>query len=216
MLPGAIFDQDGLLFDTEVLYARSWVAAGKEMGFAVPREFCTAVSGSSGPGMERIVHTYFPNIDAKAYIRRLFQICHEEQARCLPEKPGVREILGFFKERGVRMAVASSSRREQIRLNLARAGLTDYFDAVVSGEDVVCGKPDPAIFRAAAEQLGLAPEECYVFEDSFNGVRAGHAAGCRTIMIPDLRQPDEEIAQLYDGCCETLLEAMEKIAAGVL
>lgn len=216
MLKGAIFDQDGLLFDSEAIYTRSWIAAGKEMGFEVPREFCTAVSGSSGPSMERIVHEYFPDIDAKAYISLLFKICYEEQARCLPEKPGVHEILDFFKARGVKLAVASSSHRDRIRLNLERTGLTGYFDEVVSGEDAACGKPDPEIFLIAAKRLGLAPEDCYVFEDSFNGVRAGHAAGCRTIMIPDLRQPDGEIAQLYDGCCESLLAAMEKIAAGEL
>lgn len=216
MKKGAIFDQDGLLFDSEAIFARSWVEAGRQMGFEVPPVFCTAVSGSSGPGMERIVQGYFPDIDCKAYIDLVFKISYAEQARCLPEKPGVHELLSYLKQQGCKLAVASSSHRDKILFNLKRAGLLSFFDVVVSGQDVTLGKPNPEIFLLAAKQLGLPPEDCYVFEDSFNGVRAGHGAGCCTVMVPDLIQPDAEISGLYDACCPSLLDALARIQAGKL
>ena len=216
MKKGAIFDQDGLLFDTEAIFARSWVEAGRQMGFEVPPAFCTAVSGSSGPDMERIVQTYFPHIDYRAYIDLLFQISYAEQARHLPEKPGAQELVRYLKQQGCKLAVASSSHRDKIQSNLERTGLAEIFDVVVSGQDVTAGKPNPDIFLLAAQKLGLPPEDCYVFEDSFNGVRAGHAAGCYTVMVPDLIQPDAEISRLYDACCPSLLDAMARIQTGQL
>lgn len=216
MKKGAIFDQDGLMFDTEALFSKAWLAAGDRLGVAVPSEFCTAVSGSSGESMRRIVKSYIPNVDCDEFIRLAYQICYEMQSRDLPEKPGLREILAFFKANGVKMAVASSSHRHQVQANLQRSGIGTFFDAVVAKEDVSQGKPDPEIFLTAAKQLGLAPSDCYVFEDSFNGVRAGHAAGCCTIMIPDLREPDEEIAALYDACFPDLLTVIGYISTDMI
>ena len=91
------------------------------------------------------------------------------------------------------MAVASSSLPGQIEANLRGAGIRDYFDAVVSGTEVERGKPAPDIFLRAAERIGCRAEDCFVFEDSENGVRAGHAAGCITVMVPDMIDPSETI-----------------------
>lgn len=216
MKKGAIFDQDGLMFDTEAIFTRAWFAADDRMGAAVPAEFCTAVSGSSGESMRRIVKAYIPEVDCDELIRLAYQICYEMQSRDLPEKPGLREILAFFKANGVKMAVASGSHRRQVEANLQRSGIGPFFDAVVAKEDVSRGKPDPEVFLTAAKRLGLDPSDCYVFEDSFNGVRAGHAAGCHTVMIPDLRQPDEEIAALYDACLPDLLAVIDYISRDLI
>lgn len=214
MKKGVIFDQDGLLFDTEQLYTKSWKEAGRRMNVPVPEEFTHAISGSSGQGMIDIIHHYIPMVDAVAYRDLCYQLCQEEQRRFLPEKPGLHEILAYMRENGVKMAVASSSPRPQVERNLKTAGVSQYFDVVVTGEDVTNGKPAPEIFLLAAEKLGLAPEDCYVFEDSFNGVRAGHAAGCCTVMVPDRVPPTEKIKALCDYCCASLLEFVERSKAG--
>lgn len=114
----------------------------------------------------------------------------------VPVKAGVHEILDFFKKQGVHMAVASSSLKEQIEANLIKSGIRDYFTEIVSGTEVEHGKPAPDIFLYATKKIGYAPEECYVFEDSKNGVKAAHAAGCKTIMIPDLIEPIPAIVPL--------------------
>ena len=107
------------------------------------------------------------------------------------------ELLEYLKQHAVRMAVASSAPMELIKSNLRLAGIADYFDAVVSGEQVEHGKPFPDIFLLAAQKLNLQAQDCYVFEDGINGVRAGIQAGCSTIMVPDLVPPTKE---LYEQC----------------
>lgn len=215
MKQGAIFDQDGLLFDTEAVYQRSWVEAGKQLGLEVPFEFCTAVSGTSGPGMEAVIHRFFPEQEPQPFINLCFQLSYEEQDRCLPEKPGLHEILEMLRAKGVKIAVASSSYRDRVEQNLAASGIREYFDVITTRDDVSNGKPDPEIFLVAAAKLGLDPSDCYVFEDSFNGVRAGHAAGCFTVMVPDLKQPDETLAGQYDACCKSLLDAARQLEQGI-
>ena len=216
MKKGAIFDQDGLMFDTEPIFSIAWAQAAETLGLTIPDGFRAAVTGAGGEGTKRIIRTWIPEADPDVLMDLLYRISYEIQSRTLPEKPGLHEILDFFRSHGVKMAVASSSHRLPIERNLERSGVRSYFDAVVCGEDVSRGKPDPEVFLTAAERLGLSPADCYVFEDSFNGVRAGHAAGCRTIMIPDLLQPDQEITAYYDGCFPDLLAALEQIKNGCI
>ena len=216
MKKGAIFDQDGLMFDTEAIFSLAWAQAGETLGFVIPDGFRAAVSGSSPENMRRIIRDRIPGADPDTLMELTYRISYEIQSRTLPEKPGLHEILDFFRAHGVKMAVASSSHRLPVERNLERSGVRPYFEAVVTGEDVSRGKPDPEAFLTAAERLGLSPADCYVFEDSFNGVRAGHAAGCCTVMIPDLFRPDGEIAKYYDACFPDLLTAMEQIKNGTV
>ena len=216
MKKGAIFDQDGLMFDTESIFSLSWAQAGETLGIVIPDGFHAAVCGSSPETVKRIIRDRIPEADPDALLELTYRISYGIQSRTLPEKPGLHEILDFFRANGVKMAVASSSHRLPVERNLERSGVRSYFEAVVTGEDVSRGKPDPEAFLTAAARLGLSPSDCYVFEDSFNGVRAGRAAGCCTVMIPDLLRPDEEIAKFYDACCPDLLAAMERIKNGLL
>lgn len=216
MKKGAIFDQDGLMFDTEAIFSLAWAQAGETLGVVIPDGFRAAVSGSGPEIAKRIIRDWIPEADPGALLELTYRISYEIQGRTLPEKPGLHDILEFFRANGVKMAVASSSHRLPVERNLERSGVRSYFDAVVTGEDVSRGKPHPEAFLTAAERLGLSPSDCYVFEDSFNGVRAGHAAGCCTVMIPDLLQPDEEIAQCCDACFPDLLTAVEQIRNGYI
>ena len=214
MKKGAVFDQDGLMFDTEAIFGRAWAQAGETLGVVIPDGFHTAVCGTNGEDTKRIIRAWIPDADPGALMELTYRISYEIQGRTLPEKPGLHEILDFFRSRGVKMAVASSSHRLPIERNLERSGVRSYFEAVVTGEDVSRGKPDPEAFLTAADRLGLSPADCYVFEDSLNGIRAGRAAGCCTIMIPDLIRPDREAAKYYDACFPDLLTALEQIRNG--
>lgn len=100
------------------------------------------------------------------------------------------------------MAVASSSAARQIESNLETARIRGYFSAVVSGTQVRRGKPEPDIVLCAAERIGCAPGECFVFEDSENGIKAGHAAGCTAIMIPDLMEASSDILPYCGKICK--------------
>lgn len=217
MKKAAIFDMDGVLFDTERLYRQSWMETPLRFGQTASTAFPAAVCGTSGDTLAAIVREYYPEVDTEAFIRQGIARARETILRQpVPEKSGLHEILAFFRENGVKIAVASSSDRVLIESNLKRAGVIQYFDAIVSGAQMKRSKPAPDIFQEAARQLGHAPADCYVFEDGLNGLRAGLAAGCTTIMIPDLTPPTDEMRAACAAICDSLLTAAEAIRRGEL
>lgn len=213
-MKGVIFDMDGLLFDTEQVYQKNWTRLAKEMRVELPKEFRTSICGTSGDLMDRIIEKYYPVKNGRPYAEKVMGWTAEDLKNYVPEKKGVHEILDFFKSRHFKMAIASSSRKEQIQNNLRLSHIEDYFDALVSGRDdgIQNGKPAPDIFLKAAERIGLPASECYVFEDAYNGIRAASAAGARPIMIPDMIPADDEMKRLAWGIYPDLIAARDALA----
>lgn len=208
---GAIFDMDGLLFDTERVYQQTWHEIADERDVILGDNFVKDISGTNGARTRQVVESYFQVPDGTAIIEDCMGRVREKLSKQVPMKKGVHEILDFFREGGVPMAVASSSGAEQIVSNLEIAGIREYFSEIVSGPEVKCGKPAPDIFLLAAERISRRPGDCYVFEDSENGIKAGYAAGCRTVMVPDLMEASPEILPYCTMVCGDLLEAISKI-----
>lgn len=209
---GAIFDMDGLLFDTEKVYQQTWHEIADGKGVILGDNFVREISGTNGARMRQVVESYFQVSDGTEIIEDCMRRVREKLSRQVPVKKGVHEILNFFRETGVPMAVASSSGTGQIVSNLEIAGIREYFSEIVSGTEVKRGKPAPDIFLLAAEKISCRPGDCYVFEDSENGIKAGYAAGCRTVMVPDLMEASPEILPYCTMVCSDLLEALNKIA----
>ena len=213
MKKAAIFDMDGVLFDTERLYCDTWHRMTEERGLGVSEEFTSTLRGTTGKGSEAVIHRFYPDLDAAAFYAEGMRYVKEYTKHTLPEKPGVRELLQWLKENGWPIAIASSTDVETIKDHLELAKISSYFDVIVGGGDVQNGKPAPDIFLLAAERLGRRPQECFVFEDSPNGIRAACAAGCKAVMIPDLSPADEEMKE--KACiCSSLLEVREKFLNG--
>ena len=124
----------------------------------------------------------------------------------MPVKEGAHELLTYLKSHGYKIAMATSTPWDTVKEHLARTGMTDYFDAVITGDMVEHGKPAPDIYLMAAERLGVAPQNCIGVEDSLSGIRAIHAAGIRAIMVPDLIEPTPEVEALLWKKCERLTE----------
>ncbi|MBR2519008.1 MAG: HAD family phosphatase [Selenomonadaceae bacterium] len=217
MRHGAIFDMDGTLFDTEKLYRHAWLDVAPEFGEKPNPELPIAASGTNmGNESVQIVRKFYPNIDCEKYIARVLELVEACRERGLELMTGVEEILNFFRDAGVKMAVASAAPVTVIEQNLTRKNLRGYFDVLVGGNMVTNGKPAPDIFLLAAKKLNLAASDCYIFEDSFNGIRAANASGGVTIMIPDTMQPTDEIKNLCAGVFDNLLEARRIISEGQL
>lgn len=216
MKKGAIFDMDGLLFDTETVYQRCWTIIADEFGVERKPELGKACCGTCGDLTLRLVNEFHPTVDAEAYVRRVIEYVHDEAAKNLPVMEGAREILQYFHEHGVRIATASSSTVEQIEANLIKSGLRDYFDAVVGGDLVVNGKPAPDIFLLSAERIGVSPADCYVFEDGYNGLRGAAAASCAPVMIPDTLPPTDEMRAICTGIYPSLSAALAAVKQGAL
>lgn len=210
-MDGAIFDMDGLLFDTETVWQKMWHETARERGIELSDRFKYEITGTSGEYMLEIIKRHFCTENAEEIAKECLKKVDEETQRCVEMKTGVREILKYLKDSGFLIAVASSSSREQILHNLELGKIKNYFDAIVSGVELLHGKPAPDIFLKAAEQIKCRPEDCYVFEDAYNGVKAGYAAGCRTIMVPDLLEPTDEIRNMTVMVARNLIEARNAI-----
>ncbi len=211
MTKGVIFDMDGLLFDTERVFQDNWTAIAAEMGIELEPAFRKEICGTSGALMNSVIAKYYHTDDPQKIQDEEFRRVHADLEIEVPQKPGLFEILEFFREKGYRTAVASSSPTEQIRKNLGKAGIEGYFDAITSGREVKRGKPEPDLFLLAAEKIGCDPAECFVFEDAYNGVRAGAASGARVIMIPDTQEPDDEMRRITFMICDSLLVARDEL-----
>ena len=208
---GAIFDMDGVLFDTERIYQDTWQEIAAERRIKLDSGFVKTISGTNGKKMLQVVEKYYRVPDGTVIADVCMSRVREKLSVHVPVKKGVYEILRFLKEKDIRTAVASSTSRQQIEKNLQMTGIRGYFDEIVSGSEVKHGKPEPDIFLCAAGRIGCRPEECFVFEDSENGVRSGHAAGCVTIMIPDLVEPEAGICSYCFKICRDFQEVQKEI-----
>lgn len=114
------------------------------------------------------------------------------------------------------MAVASSSPKWEVEQHLKDAGIREYFSVIICGDMIEKSKPAPDIYLKACELLNTKPEECYALEDSKNGLLSAFYAGCRTIMIPDLWQPDEQILRILTGKYDDLEQVKKAFETGEL
>lgn len=200
---------DGTLFDTEFIFQRIWNEIAGEMGLVLPDSFKYEICGTNGAVMNGVIEKYYHVSDGQVIQNECRRRVDKIFARYVPEKPGCREILHFFREHGYEIAMGSSSRITRIEGNLHQTGLRDAFDAIAGGDEVEHGKPEPDVFLLAASRLGVDPRDCYVFEDSPNGVRAGVKAGMRTIMVPDLMPVTDDLIPIAYGIFKNLSEAQE-------
>ena len=215
MIQGVIFDMDGLLFDTERVWASLWPVCFEQLGLPLPPfSFYSDGRGMSGKNAEVNIRRYYPQADTTQIIQTIRALSAERFAQGVPVKPGASELLAWLEAQDLPRIVASSSPRRIVELNLRTTGLARYFHSAVCGEDVRRSKPDPEVFLLAAKSLGLDIHSCLVLEDSFNGVRAGHASGAFTIMVPDLAQPTPEIRSLCNRCCQTLFDVKTLLENG--
>lgn len=198
---GIIFDMDGLLFDTETIYCEASMKLAPQHGLTgYDEELYMRYVGISDEELQLAYYQDFADVPNEA-IDAFMEAGHQEVktmflAGQAALKPGVVEILRYFKEEGIPCVVASSNMRIFIDILLDKAKIRDFFIDIVSVEDVKRAKPDPEIVEKAVEKLGIQASECLMLEDSFNGIIASHNAGVDVIMVPDLLQPTAEIREM--------------------
>jgi HAD superfamily hydrolase (TIGR01509 family) len=209
-IKGAIFDMDGLMLDTEKLLVRFWREAAARFGYEMSVQNVLDIRSLSSkysiPKLKGIFGEDFPFQDVRALRIELMNAYIDEHG--FEVKRGLFELLGYLRENGYLIAVATATARDRAERYLSRINALGYFDAVICGDMVTNGKPDPDIYLTAAAELGLPPEECAALEDSPNGIRSASSAGCATIMIPDLTQPEEDIMPMLSAVYPSLDEAI--------
>ena len=124
-------------------------------------------------------------------------------------KKGVSELFDYLKNNNIKLAVATATQCERTFLYLNKINILNYFDAVICGDMVTNGKPEPDIYLTATAELGFVPNQCVAFEDSPNGIKSAYSAGCHAIMIPDMTPPDSEIMPMLSAVYESLDKSID-------
>ncbi len=184
-LKGILFDMDGVLVDTEALIARASVLMFREKGLEVKEEdFLPFVGTGEVRYLGGVAEKYHFPLDVMEAKKRVYEIYDEIARDHLKLLPGVRAFIGRVRQKGLKLAVATSADRVKMLINLREGGLPQaWFDALVTAEDVVHKKPAPDIYLKAAEKLNLPPSSCLVVEDAPAGIAAGKAAGARVLAL---------------------------------
>jgi HAD superfamily hydrolase (TIGR01509 family) len=218
VISAVIFDFDGLILDTEEPVYRSWLEVYEAHGEELPFERWVQIVGSTTSGFhpqhhleERLGRSLPKEVLDRRIGRRTEMVLAQKLL------PGVVEHLEAAKSMGLKLGVASSSTRDWVRGHLARLGILDRFDCLRCRDDVANVKPDPDLYIAVLECLGVLASEAIAVEDSPNGVMAAKRAGLRCVAIPnsitarlDLGQADVLLGSLADV---TLAELLRRVAA---
>lgn len=188
----ALFDLDGVVFDTEPQYSVFW---GGQFRRYYPEH----------PGMEQLIkgmtlveiyEKYFQDKDIQERITR--ELDEFEQTMDFVYVKGFENYVKSLRGRGVKTAVVTSSNMAKMEnVYRKRPEFKTYFDAILTSEDFAESKPSPDCYQRAAQRFGLTKDECVVFEDSFNGLKSGRAAGMYVVGLATTNSP-ESIAPFAD------------------
>jgi HAD superfamily hydrolase (TIGR01509 family) len=213
-----IFDFDGLILDTEGPIYRSWLELYEQHGQALPVSAWAELIGT----MEMPWH---PLTELEKRLERRLEEAlvaarnqrEDDLIALQPARPGVEAVLAAAKRLGLKIGLASSSDRAWVVRHLTRLGLLDYFDCLRTFDDVSRTKPDPELYLAALDCLGVPPEKAFALEDSPMGVKAAKSAGLFCVAVPNdltrqlpLEEADLRLESLDGISLEELLQRMGK------
>ncbi|RQR64356.1 HAD family phosphatase [Burkholderia sp. Bp9126] len=211
----AIFDMDGLLIDSERTIMNTWIDVAHAHGVALTETDYLQIVGRSFAEGQVILAGLIGDTNTFDAVRLRVreQLAAPEPHPKFPLKSGAHTLLSTLAQAGIPCAVASSSARDVIHARLDAVGALPFFHAIAGGDEVARGKPDPAVYRLAAERLGVPADACVAFEDSDFGAQSAAGAGASVITVPDLKAPTPEIVTLSLHVLASLDDALALVPA---
>ena len=175
--PAFLFDLDGVIIDTEPQYDIFWKATAEKYQLGI-ENFEKVIKGTTLP---HIFSRYFSHFTDETHRKiTVANQTFELEMEIIPIA-GALAFLERTREAGIPMGLVTSSDDRKIEYVFSQLSIRQYFDTIVSADRITRGKPDPMCYILAAKDLGISPDNCYVFEDSFNGIKSGKAAGMKVI-----------------------------------
>lgn len=195
MLRAAIFDFDGVVVDTEPIHYITFKQTLAQLGIEIPKE--RWYREFTGIGSKNIIRILFQENKINEEVEKWFEKRRKNffdyvKNNGVNKIDGIDVFLKILKTKNIKTGIATGSGRELTKFVLQKISLSDYFDVIVSADDVTNKKPHPEVFLKAAELLGVSPNKCIAFEDSPNGVKSAKAAGMKLIGVESPSLPGTE------------------------
>lgn len=206
IVKAVVFDLDGTLIDSNRLHLRSWRIALENLGLSVPDQEIVSRLGLKTVDIARQIVSNCGEETVTKLVQLKSELFEKAWRREVKPRIGAIEILQTIRDKGLRSAVASSNTGERITRTIEHFGMEDLLDSVIGIDQVLAGKPDPALVTTAISRLGVTPVESIYVGDSRYDIEAGRAAGTRTVLVvqeiaaqSNLRvQPDYRVRQLSE------------------
>ena len=210
-IQGVLFDMDGVILDSEKLYAKFWAAGCECYGYHMTYQQALGMrSLSAQAGQEYLSSLFGPDISyfqVRAKRIELMDAYIEENG--IEAKPGIFQLLDYLAARNIPYAITTASPNDRIQNHLGRLGLYDRFPHICTAHEVKNGKPAPDIYLLGAKTIGIPPEHCLALEDSYTGILSAHRAGCLASIVPDLDQPGENIRSIAYAKLDSLADVID-------
>ena len=209
MIKAVIFDLDGLLIDSEIVSYKIYKEILNQFGhgFSI-EEYAQNFSGKTEvKNVTNLIDTYNLPWTIDEGLDTVLKIENKLLEQGVDLKSGAKELLRYLKDKGFKIAIASSSTKDRALNILKQHNLTEYFDEFVFGHEVKNGKPNPDIFIKACEKISENPEGCLVLEDSEAGIQSAYSANIPVICIPDMKMPDKS----YLDMTKAVLNSLEDV-----
>ena len=195
MMKAVIFDMDGVIFDTERVWQEAFIMVNEKYNVNLTEEWRKSICGKSEELIRKELKEMMPNLDVDKYRDEKVAYVNDRVFNgYVPMKDGFLELVKKLKEKNYKILLATSSHRLRALTLFSHHNINidEIFDGYVFGEDVKeRSKPDPYIFNLARSKVGLEASECYVIEDSINGIEAATKGGFKPIMVIDLIEPND-------------------------
>ena len=209
MIKAVVFDMDGLMFDTERLWVEEGYKLAIKLGYSIPKELFYETIGmkneDASKNFSNNLGYNFPFITFRKLYHKVINL--KLRFEKIKEKLGLKELLVYLKNNDYKIAIASSNKKERIYLYLKSANINpDFFDVIVSGDDVLNGKPNPEIFKLTCQKLNEKNSDILVLEDSLNGSLAAINSGCHLIIVPDIVKLPDFLYLLADKVENSLMD----------
>lgn len=212
MLELVIFDVDGLMIDTESVWKNAFDKAGDKYGISnLGDTLFPSLIGKRLEDEQELLDRLLPSDIQDKLLNEWRQIGLSSLANKVPVKPGLYEMLDFLEQHHIKMAVATTTRRDLTEQRLKKIGVYDCFEYVLCGDEVTKRKPNPEIYLSVLKQMDTDARNALVLEDSVVGVEAAYRAGIDCIQVPDLIAPTEVQKEQTICIVKDLMEARDYI-----
>ncbi len=186
MIKAVVFDFDGLIIDTETVWYESYKEVFEAYQIDFHWELFVNCVGTDDSALNQYIDEKVVKLGVcRDDIKRQAKELHKQKMKAVPMRDGVQDYLNEAKSLGLKIGLASSSKREWIEFFLNKLQIGEYFEAISTGDQVEKVKPDPTLYLRTLELLEVAANESVAFEDSSNGAKAATRAGMKCVIVPN-------------------------------